>query len=74
MQGACQPRPAHRSGTGRTVCRVALVADALLRSTRSDIVGHVMVVDAKDAAAVKFYERLGFERLADDSSRLIRPL
>ena len=53
---------------------VALVADALLRSTRSDIVGHVMVVDAKDTAAVKFYERLGFERLKDDPSRLIRPL
>ena len=52
----------------------ALVADALLRSTRSDVVGHLMVVDAKDDAAVQFYERLGFERLIDDPSRLIRAL
>jgi ribosomal protein S18 acetylase RimI-like enzyme len=45
-----------------------------LRSTRSDVVGHLMVVDAKDEAAVQFYERLGFERLMDDLSRLIRVL
>lgn len=53
---------------------IALVADALLRCTRSDIAAHVMVVDAKDAAAVRFYERLGFERLIDDRSRLVRPI
>jgi ribosomal protein S18 acetylase RimI-like enzyme len=49
----------------------ALVADAVLRSTRSDVVGHLMVVDAKDDAAARFYQRLGFEQLADDSARLI---
>ena len=53
---------------------VALVTDALLRSTRSDIAAHMMVVDAKDAAAIAFYGRLGFERLPDDPSRLIRAL
>lgn len=52
----------------------ALVADALLRSTRSEVVGHLMIVDTKDDAAVHFYERLGFERLIDDPSRLIRVL
>jgi ribosomal protein S18 acetylase RimI-like enzyme len=36
--------------------------------------GHLMVVDAKDEAAVQFYEQLGFERLMDDPSRLIRAL
>ncbi len=52
----------------------ALVADALLRSTCSEVVGHLMGVDAKDESAVQFYERLGFERLKDDPSRLIRAL
>jgi GNAT superfamily N-acetyltransferase len=53
---------------------MALVADALMRSTRSEIAGHMMVVDAKDERAAKFYEHLGFERLIDDRSRLVRRL
>jgi ribosomal protein S18 acetylase RimI-like enzyme len=52
----------------------ALVVDALLRSARSEIVGHLMVVDAKDETAASFYEHLGFERLPDDHRRLIRRL
>ena len=52
----------------------ALVADAILRSTRSDIVGHVMIVDAKDEAAARFYEHLEFTRLPGDPARLIRAL
>jgi GNAT superfamily N-acetyltransferase len=52
----------------------AMVADALLRSTRTDVVGHLMIEDAKDEAAIQFYERLGFERLIDHPSRLIRAL
>ncbi len=52
----------------------ALVADALLRSTRSEIVGHLMVVDAKDEAAASFYEHLGFEPLTDSRLRLVRRL
>lgn len=53
---------------------MALVADALMRSTRSEIAGHMMVVDAKDEGAATFYEHLGFERLIDDRSRLVRRL
>lgn len=50
----------------------ALVADALMRSARSEIVGHALVVDAKDEPAERFYLHLGFEPLA--GRRLIRPL
>ncbi len=52
----------------------ALVADALLRATRAEIMAYAMIVDAKDDAAVRFYEYLGFARLADDGQRLIRAL
>ena len=52
----------------------ALVVDALLRAARSEVVGHVMVVDALDEAAARFYQHLGFERLADDPYRLIRAI
>ena len=52
----------------------ALVADALIRSARAEIVGHMMIVDAIDEAAVRFYTHLGFEPLADDPRRLIRPI
>lgn len=52
----------------------ALVVDALLRSARSEIVGHLMVVDAKDEKAAAFYAHMGFERLRDDGRRLIRRL
>lgn len=53
---------------------ISLVADAILRSTRSDVVGHLMVVDAKDEAAARFYAHLGFHRLGDAPLRLVRPL
>ena len=52
----------------------ALVADALLRATRAEVMAYAMVVDAKDAQAVTFYEHLGFERLGDDPRKLIRSL
>jgi GNAT superfamily N-acetyltransferase len=52
----------------------ALVADALLRATRADIMAYAMIVDAKDESAARFYEHLGFERLADARTRLIRAL
>lgn len=51
---------------------MALVADALMRASRADVAGHLMIVDAKDEQAASFYEYLGFERLSDDRSRLIR--
>lgn len=52
----------------------ALVADALMRSSRSDIAAHLMVVEAKDENAARFYEHLAFERLEDSGRRLIRAL
>lgn len=52
----------------------ALVADAFLRSGRSEIAAYAMVVNAKDERAARFYEHLGFERLPDATLRLIRPL
>lgn len=52
----------------------ALVADALLRATRADVMAYAMLVDAKDDAAVRFYQHLGFTRLGDDGRRLIRAL
>lgn len=52
----------------------ALVADALLRATRAEVMAYAMVVDAKDEQAANFYEHLGFERLDDDPRKLIRSL
>ena len=52
----------------------ALVADALLRATRAEVMAYAMIVDAKDEAAVRFYQHLGFARLGDDQRRLIRAL
>ena len=52
----------------------ALVADAILRATRAEVMAYAMIVDAKDDAAVGFYEHLGFARLRDDQRRLIRAL
>jgi GNAT superfamily N-acetyltransferase len=52
----------------------ALVADALLRATRAEVMAYAMIVDAKDEQAARFYEYLGFARLGDDRGRLIRSL
>jgi predicted N-acetyltransferase YhbS len=52
----------------------ALVADALMRASRSEVMAHALVVDAKDEQAAAFYRHLGFEPLADDARRLIRRL
>lgn len=52
----------------------ALVADAIIRATRAEVMAYAMIVDAKDEAAVRFYEHLGFARLGDDKRRLMRAL
>ena len=52
----------------------ALVADALLRASRTEVMAYAMIVDAKDDAAVRFYQHLGFTRLDDDQRRLVRSL
>ena len=52
----------------------ALVADAILRATRAEVMAYAMIVDAKDETAVRFYQHLGFERLGDNQRRLVRAL
>lgn len=52
----------------------ALVADALARAEESQIMAHIVVVDAKDAEAARFYAHLGFEPLPEHGLRLLRRL
>ena len=52
----------------------ALLADALLRATRSDIAAYAMIVDAKDASAKDFYQHHGFIALPDTPMTLFLPL
>jgi ribosomal protein S18 acetylase RimI-like enzyme len=47
-----------------------LLVDAIQRTQRSDIAAYAMVVDAKDEAAVRFYEHFGFVRFASLPSML----
>jgi GNAT superfamily N-acetyltransferase len=50
-----------------------LLADALHRSVRSEIASFAVVVDAKDDAARRFYERESFLPLLDQPMKLYRP-
>lgn len=52
----------------------ALVADALLRTARTELGVFAMLVDAKDEAACRFYEHFGFKRLIDHERRLMLPM
>ncbi|MEG3149206.1 GNAT family N-acetyltransferase [Sphingomonas sp. ZT3P38] len=52
----------------------ALVADALLRARRAEVMAFTMVVEAKDDPAERFYQHLGFESLETNRRMLIRPL
>lgn len=61
---ACQGR-----GFGRF-----LLADALFRAVRSEIASFAIVVDAKDDAACRFYERESFLPFPDQPLRLFRPM
>lgn len=49
----------------------ALLADAALRSVRSEVAVFALVVDAKDAAAEAFYRHHGFETFGTKSRQLI---
>jgi GNAT superfamily N-acetyltransferase len=51
-----------------------LLADALLRAVRSEIALFAIIVDAKDEAARRFYERESFLPLPDQPLRLFRPI
>ena len=51
-----------------------LLADALLRAVRSEIASFAIIVDAKDEAARRFYERESFLMLPDQPLRLFRSM
>ena len=52
----------------------ALLADAVLRSARSEVAIFALVVDAKDATAERFYRHHGFERYGEAPRQFILPL
>jgi GNAT superfamily N-acetyltransferase len=52
----------------------ALLADALLRTARVEMGVFAMIVDAKDDAAQRFYEKHGFTLLAGEQRRLVLPI
>lgn len=51
-----------------------LLADALGRAVRSEIASFAVVVDAKDGAARRFYERESFLAFPDQPMKLFRPM
>jgi GNAT superfamily N-acetyltransferase len=51
-----------------------LLADALVRSVRSEIASFAVIVDAKDENARRFYERESFLPFPDQSIKLFRPM
>lgn len=51
-----------------------LLADALGRAARSEIASFAIVVDAKDEAARRFYERESFLPFRDQPMKLFRPM
>jgi ribosomal protein S18 acetylase RimI-like enzyme len=53
----------------------ALLADALMRTARAELGVFAMLVDAKDEAAQRFYERFGFTLLPGGGARrLVLPI
>nr|HEV8012276.1 GNAT family N-acetyltransferase [Bradyrhizobium sp.] len=51
-----------------------LLAGALFRAVRSEIASFAIVVDAKDEAARRFYERESFLPLPEQPLKLFRPM
>ena len=49
----------------------ALLADAAVRASRSEVAVFALVVDAKDDAAEAFYRHYGFERFGTQARQLI---
>jgi predicted GNAT family N-acyltransferase len=52
----------------------ALLADALDRAARAEIVAYALVVGAKDEIAAAFYQHHGFIALPDSPNTLFLPL
>lgn len=51
-----------------------LLLDALFRSLRSEVASYAVVVDARDEAAMRFYDRYGFRPLGRSNRRLFLPM
>lgn len=51
-----------------------LLADALYRAVRSEIASFAVIVDAKDEAAKRFYERESFQPFPDQPLKLFRAI
>ena len=51
-----------------------LLADALYRALRSEIASFAVIVEAKDDAAWRFYEREGFLPFPEMAKKLFRPM
>ena len=51
-----------------------LLADAVFRAVRSEIASFAVIVDAKDDAARRFYERESFLSFPDQPMKLFRPM
>jgi GNAT superfamily N-acetyltransferase len=52
----------------------ALLADAALRALRGDVKAFALIVEAKDADAVRFYRHNGFQPFAGRAEALFLPL
>ena len=52
----------------------ALLADALVRASHSEITAYALIVDAKDQDAARFYEHHGFITLSNHPLQLFLPL
>jgi ribosomal protein S18 acetylase RimI-like enzyme len=52
----------------------SLIVDAVARSMRSEPAIFALVVDAKDAAALRFYQHLGFRGFLSQPMRLFLPI
>jgi ribosomal protein S18 acetylase RimI-like enzyme len=52
----------------------AMLADATVRALKADAAAFMLVVDAKNEQAVKFYEKFGFRLVAGMSRTLFLPL
>ena len=63
----------HRRFQGQGLGGV-LVADALMRALRAEIAAFALIVDAKDDAAVAFYQHYGFMGFGDNPRTIFLPL
>jgi predicted GNAT family N-acyltransferase len=51
-----------------------LLSDAIGRATRSEVMVHGVIVDAKDDEAAAFYQHFGFAMLNAEARQLVWPI